>query len=86
MKLFETKAKKEEREAQEKEQKHLDAIKAFYKRRKMLGEVVAIEDPWERWQYIYNGLKLNDLVLILMLLLFFGDMPEEGKVEDDTRL
>lgn len=73
----------EQQQAKEKEEQAQNEKRAFRERRKMLDKLADIDDPWERWHEVYNVLNTTDLILILMMLLFFGDMPEEGKVEED---
>lgn len=86
MKLHKFTITREQREAKEQEEQARNEKRAFHERRQMLDKLTDIDDPWERWHVVYNVLTTTDLILILMMLLFFGDMPEEGKVEeDDTR-
>lgn len=82
MKLQKFKITREQWEAKEKEEQARREKRAFHERRKMLDKLTDIDDPWERWHEVYNELTTTDLILILMMLLFFGDMPE-GKVEED---
>lgn len=87
MKLHKFKMTREQLEAKEQEEQARNEKRAFHERRQMLDKLADIDDPWERWHEVYNVLTTTDLILILIMLLFFGDMPEEGKVEeDDTRL
>lgn len=86
MKLHKFKMTREQLEAKEQEAKAQNEKRAFRERRKMLDKLTDIDDPWERWHEVYNVLTTTDLILILMMLLFFGDMPEGKVEEDDTRL
>lgn len=86
MKLHKFKITREQREAKEQEEQARREKRAFHERRQMLDKLTDIDDPWKRWHEVYNVLTTTDLILILMMLLFFGDMPEGKVEEDDTRL
>lgn len=69
----------EQQQAKEKEEQARNEKRAFHERRKMFDKLTDIDDPWERWHEVYSVLTTTDLILILIMLLFFGDMPKESE-------
>lgn len=73
MKLFKSKSERLEEQSRE---KYKRAWNAFSRRLEMLNKLEHTDNWFERWQYVYYEVTTTDLILLVIIKLFFGDAPE----------
>lgn len=73
MKLFKSKIERLEEQSCE---KYKRAWNAFSRRLEMLNKLEQTDNWFERWQYVYYEVTTTDLILLVIIKLFFGDAPE----------